>query len=1243
MANIGKYRVIKVLGRGGMGQVLQVYDPEFQRTLALKVIIGKQNQKSLKRFQREARLNATLEHNNIAKIYNFFFHDNQACIVMQYISGQSLSKFCKSQNLQIEQRLQLMYKIIKAIGYAHKKGVLHRDLKPDNIIVSATGEPFILDFGIAKTYKIEDETLTKTGEVLGTPRYMSPEQISGFTRKLDIRSDIYSLGVILYEIIVGERFVKSQTTLTILNEVLNKKPRFNRSSKIPHDVQAIYLRALEKKVNRRYQTTQQMAEDIKKVLEGKVNTSSRLYLLRKSSLLRVILLLSIVVILTFVVYRYISKRAPQNELVIQEYRSNISFEEQEWLNVKLLMQIKSYEVAWQKLQRILQNPIIYKTKLKNYKDFKDNLHVYYMVSLVGVNRYEDAKRYYNQLSTKEQQNISCKLAMAKAYYFLGNTDTAKLELQQLQRKKLEPMIIQNVHYWLGKIAVDQDQYKEAIFHFEKISSREYPFVHFYLGICYFKRVKQEGKLINKAELHLKKAQSLNLPKIYRYLGQIYLDKQPKNALRKFKKCIELEPYNGTNYYWTAVAYEKLKQYKKAFHFYNQSFTFQTKKAADALTGFMRVAAKDVTISDKLLSYPLDMFHKNNFSTPKLVDIQIRKIIRDYQNDFLKWQSQKNSKENIEVFIQKTQSSEKQVRQLSLKALVSLRYHSRIKTLIKQQIRKKNDKDLFTILQDVRQAEKAILCYKMAQLYLQIPTYKETKGIEQLYRKDIKGKETSVLLQDIMQNVKQKPILRYLASITHYIAFGKKSLKKNSIISCCVIKKLNILYPQSIKIDHVVFLRAAKKYLQNQNDEWLTLLLASQLDDKHLLQQLLDNGKLPSLIAASKLWLGGNSQQKLPSRQLQKVQTILETYLKDSSPLVRAYSHFCLLQPISVNQVIAKNYFSIIKNGLLDQDNLVKKATLSSLFRYFNISVEKVTLMLLGNTPKEILLLREHLDKTLMKLLYNCDDPVIQQYVITYLSVIAGTKKNFDRYFKKFISDINNSPFLRTAALVQLLRLPTSWKVTLTDISFDSKIIDEMKKITMRDEIEDFRITTLGFLTLYGINVIDCLQNEKSTNVQAFTLLFSGIKNYRVKFPTNKKRDLKVITGFLKSSSSNIRTAAASGYVIYNWNNDNIVKIFSKITNKMISKKDIYLRKGAAIGGYIAFQDHLFSCSKYFEALGSFAERYPQIYMKIFQLQLNRKNPQRDQNLETYRKFFQTLIKLDPTVKYPEEDILGIKR
>jgi len=260
---LGSYKLISRLGAGGMGEVWRAEDARLQRQVAIKILSERiaEDPEWKARFLREARTVAQMNHPNIATIYSIEQEGPTLFIAMELVEGESLSATLSRGKLDPREAVRIVRQVVEALGEAHEKGVVHRDVKPDNIIVSKRTVK-VLDFGIAKQIVPSEQspTLTQGGMIVGTPYYMSPEQALG--RPVDARSDLFSLGVVLYEALAGKRpFESESVTETMMNIIMTEPPELPTiEPAIPPTLIAVVNRCLQKKPENRFQTAGDMAE-----------------------------------------------------------------------------------------------------------------------------------------------------------------------------------------------------------------------------------------------------------------------------------------------------------------------------------------------------------------------------------------------------------------------------------------------------------------------------------------------------------------------------------------------------------------------------------------------------------------------------------------------------------------------------------------------------------------------------------------------------------------------------------------------------------------------------------------------------------------------------------------------------------------------------------------------------------------------------------------------------------------------
>jgi TolB-like protein/tRNA A-37 threonylcarbamoyl transferase component Bud32 len=270
LGELGDYELLEEVGRGGQGVVFRARQKSLDRTVALKVIsLGQWASKAhLKRFRLEAEAAARLEHPGIVPIHEVGERDGSCYFSMKFVEGGQLDEVVRRTPMSIRQAAELIAKIARTVHYAHEHGILHRDIKPGNILLDAKGEPHLTDFGLARLVESES-SVTQTLDVLGTPSYMAPEQAAGNNAAVSSVTDVYGLGAVLYQLLTGQPPFAGGTTYETINLLLDTEPRPPRllNPKIDRDLSTICLKCLEKDPKRRYTSALALAEDIERWLK----------------------------------------------------------------------------------------------------------------------------------------------------------------------------------------------------------------------------------------------------------------------------------------------------------------------------------------------------------------------------------------------------------------------------------------------------------------------------------------------------------------------------------------------------------------------------------------------------------------------------------------------------------------------------------------------------------------------------------------------------------------------------------------------------------------------------------------------------------------------------------------------------------------------------------------------------------------------------------------------------------------
>jgi serine/threonine protein kinase len=287
---VGEYEVVRILGHGGLGRVYEVRHAISQRAEAMKVLLPSERAgaETGERFRREIQLLGALSHPNIASLHNAFYHDGQLIMVMELVSGETLRARSIRAPMPVPQLLQYARQILSALDYAHTRGVVHRDIKPTNIMITAENQVKLLDFGIAISERSAD--LTAPGFMVGSVHYMSPEQIAG--DKATPRSDLYSVGVTLYEVLTGRPPADGTSNFEIMRVRMNEEPLapIEINPRLPLPLSNTLLKALERNPADRFATAQEFLaalSDIPGTGINELSTATTAFHTRGSSAQRV--------------------------------------------------------------------------------------------------------------------------------------------------------------------------------------------------------------------------------------------------------------------------------------------------------------------------------------------------------------------------------------------------------------------------------------------------------------------------------------------------------------------------------------------------------------------------------------------------------------------------------------------------------------------------------------------------------------------------------------------------------------------------------------------------------------------------------------------------------------------------------------------------------------------------------------------------------------------------------------------
>ncbi len=407
------YKIIQILGRGGMGIVYRAYDKNLERYVAIKFLKSEivDNPNLRERFKREAKNQAKLNHQNIVTVYGFIAHEGLLGIVMEYVEGTSLDKLIYSRRrLHINDAIFLMKQVLDAVGYAHSKGFIHRDIKPSNIIVTPDGTAKIMDFGISKSI-FDENSMTRTGAKVGTPFYMSPEQIKG--KNVTHHTDIYALGCTLYEMISGDPPFMGDSEYEVLEAHMKKEPKkiHLKYPEIPPMIDEILAKALAKNPAERYQNCKEFYDDIVRFEKMKeYSPAGGMYSGKKKSKKRFIIpaavLGSIIIALLFMMHFIVGE--------VDDLLKNKRYEELDKYNLKNFFR-SAGEYDFSSIEKV---PISTKFNINHVNFINENLGFAFGDSGMVLRTADGGDKWFElNVSGNDSTNIFDKNTLYASYFF----------------------------------------------------------------------------------------------------------------------------------------------------------------------------------------------------------------------------------------------------------------------------------------------------------------------------------------------------------------------------------------------------------------------------------------------------------------------------------------------------------------------------------------------------------------------------------------------------------------------------------------------------------------------------------------------------------------------------------------------------------------------------------------------------------------------------------------------------------
>jgi len=613
-----RYKIIEEIGRGGMGRVYKAEDKELGITVALKMIHPEYSSKPhiIDRFKKETLLARSISHENVIRIYDLGEVNKIKFISMDYVKGQSLKELIlTSGTLTMETAINITKQICEAVKVANQKGIVHRDLKPQNILIDSSGKAYVTDFGVAKSVEVHEDSAP--GIIIGTIHYISPEQAKG--EKADTRSDLYSLGIIMYEMLTGEKPFKAETYTGYIQKHIHEKPKSpsKLNPNIPPYLEKIILKCLEKDKHDRYQNSEEILHDLE---EQKVATRPIFPRIRVKKLLKVAYASALIILIVAIAYLWI-KRKPAGLLLTEDlgksvavmpFENNTGDESQDYWR-KAISNMLTYDLSQSKLIRVLPEDrlleILEKLNLQDAKSYTledlKNVAALGRVNHILSGNYtkaEDAFRIYSKLQniiTGENINSHKKEGKGESTFYSAvdeltlwvksQFNLTSYEIAADEDRNIEEILTGSPqalkYYSQGKQYYLEGKYKESNESLEKALDIDPGFVLAYIRISenyyYLGKIDQAKKYAQMAfswfdqdrvsvrERHLIEGWAFTI-----------LDGSYNKAIETYKKLLQNYPDDEDGNTYLGAIYRNMEEWDLAIERFEKVFKVNPQIAVD---------------------------------------------------------------------------------------------------------------------------------------------------------------------------------------------------------------------------------------------------------------------------------------------------------------------------------------------------------------------------------------------------------------------------------------------------------------------------------------------------------------------------------------------------------------------------------------------------------------------------------------------------------------------------------------